>query len=91
MHVSHVKHIREAVAAAQRFAHESRLEGCDAADIDELSESLEHELERPAPNAQTLSTYLSSLLRSLRAEPRAGQICSQLDDAVKEAGVPVDW
>jgi hypothetical protein len=91
MHVSHVKHIREAVAAAQRFALEGNLEGCDASDIDELSQSLAHELKRPTPNALTLSTYLSSLLRSLRTEPRAEQIYSQLDDAAKEAGVPVDW
>jgi hypothetical protein len=91
MYVSHVKPIREAVAAAQRFAHAGPLQGCDAQDIDEIAAAVGHELERPAPNGQTLSTYLSSLLRSLRAEPRAEQIVAQLDDAVKKAGVPVEW
>ncbi len=36
-----VKPIREAVEAAQRFAHATTLEGCDVGDIDELIASIE--------------------------------------------------
>jgi hypothetical protein len=91
MHSIHVKQIREAVAAAQRFAQKSTLDGCDLSDIDEITAPLTHELERPQLNAQTLGTYMNSLLRSLRAQPHAEEICAQLDAVMKESGIPTDW
>jgi hypothetical protein len=87
----HVTQIREAVAAAQRFAQKSTLDGCDLSDVDEIILPLTHELERPNPNTQTLATYLNSLLRSLRAQPHAEEICSQLDEVMKQSGIPTDW
>jgi hypothetical protein len=91
MHSVHVRQIREGVAAAQRFAQKSTLDGCDLSDIDEITVPLAHELERPLPNPQTLATYLNSLLRSLRAQPHAEQICAQLDEAMKVSGIASDW
>jgi hypothetical protein len=87
----HVTQIREAVAAAQRFAQKSTLDGCDLSDVDEIILPLTHELERPNPNTQTLATYLNSLLRSLRAQPHAEEICSQLNEVMKRSGIPADW
>jgi hypothetical protein len=91
MHSVHVRQIREGVAAAQRFAQKSTLDGCDLSDIDEITVPLAQELERPHPNPQTLATYLNSLLRSLRAQPHAEEICAQLDEAMKASGIATDW
>jgi C4-dicarboxylate-specific signal transduction histidine kinase len=85
-----VRPIREAVEAAQRFAHGTTLDGCDAGDIDEISASLAHELERPLPNAKTLATYMNSLLRSLRPQHHAAQIISQLHDVMDKAGIHIE-
>jgi hypothetical protein len=85
-----VKPVREAVKAAQSFAHETRLDGCDAGDIDELSASIERELERPLPNAETLASFMNSLLRSLRSQHHARQILSQLHDVMNKAGIRID-
>jgi hypothetical protein len=90
MHPANVKHIREAVEAAQRFAHGAALDGCDASDIDEISSSLESELKRPLPNPATLSTYLNSMRRSLRTQHHAGEVVSQLDQAMRAAGIVID-
>lgn len=86
-----VKSIRESIEAARRLAKETTLDGCDLSDIEELMAPLEQELQRPLPNVQTLSTYLNSLLRSLRAQPSAHEVCLQLDEAMRDAGVPRDW
>jgi hypothetical protein len=91
MHSVHVKQIQDAVAAARHFAQKSTLDGCDLSDIDELASPLARELERPQPNTQTLATYLNSLLRSLRGQPHAEEICSQLDEVMKESGIATDW
>jgi ABC-type transporter Mla subunit MlaD len=91
MHSLNVRQIREAVAAAQRFAQKSTLDGCDLSDIEEITSPLTHELERANPNKQTLATYLNSLLRSLRAQPHAKDICAQLDELMKQSGIPTDW
>jgi ABC-type transporter Mla subunit MlaD len=91
MHSMHVRQLREAVAAAQRFAQKSTLDGCDLSDIDEITSPLTHELERANPNTQTLATYLNSLLRSLRVQPHAAEICAQLDEVMKQSGIATDW
>lgn len=91
MHAVHVKQIQDAVAAAQRFAQKSTLDGCDLSDIDEIAAPLAHELARPQPNTQTLATYLNSLLRSLRGQPHAAEVCAQLDEVMKASGIATDW
>jgi hypothetical protein len=91
MHRGDLELIREATAAAQQFAHTHDLEGCDKDDIDEIVEPVEQELKKAQPNPQTLSTYLNSLARSLRANPAARSICMQLDTAMRAAGLPTNW
>jgi hypothetical protein len=90
LHPKDVKHIREVVEAAQRFAHESALDGCDASDIDEMSSALESELNRPLPNPTTLSTYLNSMRRSLRTQHHGIEVVTQLDLAMRDAGIPIE-
>jgi hypothetical protein len=85
-----IRSIREAVEAAQKFAHETTLDGCDAADIDELVESIEHELKRPLPKAQTLATYMNSRLRSLRPQHHARQMVARLHEVMSKAGIAID-
>jgi signal transduction histidine kinase len=90
MRPTDVRPIREAIEAAQKFAHQTALQGCDASDIDEIAASLEHELERPLTNAQTLATYLNSLLRSLRPQHHGGSNVTRLDDVMSKAGIRID-
>jgi len=85
-----IEHIRQAIAAAREVAR-SDLSSCDAADIDELVQPVERELDSSHPNVQTLGTYLNSLARSLRTDPAARAVCLQLDAAMREAGVPSSW
>ncbi len=90
MQPTHVRQIRTAIEAAQGFAHESSLSGCDAGDIDEICEALEKELKRPLPSAQTLATYLNSLARSLRPQHHGAQIVEQLHRAMGDAGIRIE-
>jgi hypothetical protein len=90
MRPTDVRPIREAIEAAQRFAHQTTLDGCDAADIDEICAALEHELERPLPNTQTLATYVNSLLRSLRPQHHAWPIVSHVQEVMSRAGIRID-
>ena len=89
MQPNHVKQIRETIDAAQRFAHQTSLSGCDASDIDEICEVLQNELKRPLPSAQMLATYMNSLVRSLRPQHHGAQIVAQLHDAMSGAGVRI--
>lgn len=82
--------IHHAVAAIREVAQQD-LSGCDVDDIDELIEPVERELHANLPNKQTLSTYLNSLARSVRADAAARNACLQLDEAMREAGIPADW
>jgi hypothetical protein len=90
MKSSAIKHIRQAIEAAREVA-QSDLSDCDAADIDELVQPVERELDSSHPNVQTLGTFLNSLARSLRTDPAAREVCLQLDAAMREAGVPSNW
>jgi hypothetical protein len=83
--------IRQAVDSAHRFAHASTFSSCDADDIDEIIEPVNHELQSGKPNVRTLSTYLNSLARSLRSDESARAVCDQLDAAMRAAGVPTNW
>lgn len=89
MQPNHVKQIRETIDAAQRFAHQTSLSGCDASDIDEICEALQNELKRPLPSAQMLATYMNSLVRSLRPQHHGTQIVAQLHDVMSDAGVRI--
>ena len=80
--------IRQAVRGTRKVVHTAKLDSCDVDDIDEVISALEQELARPHPNKNTLATYLNSLARSLRSEPQAGDAYSQLNDAMREAGIP---
>lgn len=84
-----VKPIREAVEAAQRFAHATTLEGCDVGDIDELIASIERELQRPLPSLQALATFMNSLATSLRPAHHGAQIAAQLHGVMNAAGIPI--
>jgi hypothetical protein len=90
MHPTDVKHIRETVEAAQRFAHDAVSDGCDVSDIDELAASVENELKRPLPNPTTLSTYLNSMRRSLFPQHHGVEMVAQLDQVMRTAGLLID-
>jgi hypothetical protein len=90
MQPTQVKQIREAIDAAQRFAHQTSLSGCDASDIDEICEALQNELKRPLPSSLTLATYMNSLVRSLRPQHHGAQIAAQLHEVMTEAGIRID-
>ena len=49
------------------------------------------ELETSRPNPNTLATYLNSLARSLRSQPKARAVIAKIDTALREAGLPSDW
>jgi hypothetical protein len=83
-----VDDIRQAVRAVHKAVHTKKLDSCDIDDIDEVISAVDLELARPHPNKNTLATYLSSLERSLRAEPHTHDAYGQLDDAMRNAGIP---
>lgn len=86
-----IGNIRQAVAAAQQAAFAANFDGCDLNDIEEIIEPVERELQKPRPNPQTLTTYLNSLARSLRAYAPARSVCLQLDAAMRSAGLTANW
>lgn len=91
MERSAVRNIREALVAAREVAQRLRLDSCDMDDLEEVIQPAEAELDASLPNVLTLATYLNSLARSLRAEPRARATVMRLDAAMREAGVPTTW
>jgi hypothetical protein len=91
MERSAVENIRQALAAARASVQNAELSSCDVDDIEEIIAPVEAELAAKQPNPQTLSTYLNSLARSLRAEPRARSVVLQLDAAMRDAGVTTNW
>lgn len=82
--------LHQAIEAIRQVA-QADLSGCDVDDIDELIEPVERELHANLPNKRTLTTYLNSLARSMRADAAARTACLQLDEAMREAGIPTDW
>lgn len=87
----HVEQLRQAVQAAREAIQRANLDACDAGDLEEIIEPVERELNAAHPNSATLSTYLNSLARSLRAEPGARSAVVQLDAAMRDSGVPAQW
>ncbi|MBC7984899.1 MAG: hypothetical protein H7Y02_13715 [Candidatus Obscuribacterales bacterium] len=88
MQTTSIENIREAVYAAREAAREE-LDVCDAADIEELVEVIELELEAEHPNIQILTTFLNSLSRSLRRDPKGQRVWLQLDAAMQRARIPL--
>jgi hypothetical protein len=86
-----IEEIQRAVEAARDVARSGSLDGCDAEDIEEIIAPVETELRAPRPNMQTLTTYLNSLAKSLRADPGTRDVCMQIDRAMRKAGVPTHW
>jgi hypothetical protein len=90
MQPTDVKRIREAIEAASKFAHTTSLDGCDVGDIEEVLASIEQELKRPRPNAQTLTMFMNSLARSLRPQHHGAQIVAQLHAVMSDAGIRIE-
>jgi hypothetical protein len=88
---SALEEIQRALDAARNIAHDGSLDACDAADLEDIIAPVEIELHAQAPNLQTLTTYLNSLARSLRANPAHRTTCMQIDAAMRHAGVPTQW
>ena len=86
-----IEGIRQALAAAREAAQRAGLDSCDLDDLEQVIAPAEAELDAPLPNVQTLTTYLNSLARSLRAAPAARAVVTQLDSAMRAAGVPTQW
>jgi hypothetical protein len=86
-----IDEIRAAVDAARDVARNGAFDSCDIADIEELIAPVETELRSTRPSIQTLSTYLNSLAKSLRADPGSRGVCMQIDAAMRNAGVPTHW
>jgi hypothetical protein len=83
--------LREALAQTHALAHQINLDSCDVDDLDAVIAPAAAELDADLPNIDTLTTYLNSLARSLRAEPGARNAVLQLDAAMRNAGVPTQW
>jgi hypothetical protein len=91
MQPTSVNQLREAVAAARAAIQAGDFDGCDLDDLEEILVPVEKELGLPLPHSNTLTTYLNSLARSLRAQPRARTVLTKLDGAMRNAGLPTDW
>ena len=83
--------IQQAIEAAREVAHSGAFDGCDADEIEEIIAPIETELRGPRPTIQTLTTYLNSLAKSLRADPSTRGVCMQIDSAMRNAGIPTHW
>ncbi len=83
--------IQRAIDAARQVARNGQFDSCDMSDLEEIIAPVESELRTAEPNKQTLSTYLNSLAKSLRANPSNRALCLQIDAAMRQAGVPTHW
>jgi hypothetical protein len=86
-----VDQLRQAIQATREAIERAHLDACDASDLEEILDPVERELGSSNPNPTTLSTYLNSLARSLRAQPSARSAVVQLDAAMRESGVSSQW
>jgi hypothetical protein len=86
-----VEEIQLAIDAARQAAQNGQFDSCDMSDLEEIIAPVESELRTTEPNKQTLSTYLNSLAKSLRANPSNRALCLQIDAAMRQAGVPTHW
>jgi len=91
MSLQHTKHLQETLSRVHDAVETLTLSGCDKDDMFELMERVEDELSSAHPNQQTVGMFLNSIARSLRNEPKARAVCMELEDAMKESGVPSTW
>jgi hypothetical protein len=91
MQPNSVKQLCDAVAEARAAIQAGDFDGCDLDDLEEILAPVEKELGAPLPHSNTLATYLNSLARSLRAQPRTRTVLMKLDGAMRDAGLPTDW
>jgi hypothetical protein len=64
---------------------------CDRDDVFELIDLVEAELHADHPNAHTMSAFLNSIARSLRAQAEARDACLVLEEALEQVGLPSYW
>lgn len=83
--------IRQVLMDVRAAMQDLDSDACDVADIEEIVDKVAAELDANQPNAATLSTYLNSIARSLRAEPRVRTVVMELDAAMRAAKVPTNW
>lgn len=83
--------IRQVLLDVRAAMQELDSDTCDASDVQEIVDKASAELDTDQPNAATLSTYLNSIARSLRAEPRVRTVVMELDAAMRAAKVPTNW
>jgi translation initiation factor 2B subunit (eIF-2B alpha/beta/delta family) len=76
--------VRDAMSALDTDA-------CDVDDVQEVMDKAIEELEAARPNVATLGTYLNSIARSLRSEPRARTVVLELDAVMRDSHVPTNW
>jgi hypothetical protein len=88
---THANAIRQVLMDVQAAMQELDTDSCDAADVQEVIDKATAELDAAQPNVATLGTYLNSLARSLRHEPRVRTLVMELDAAMREAHVPANW
>jgi hypothetical protein len=86
-----VHRIHKAVEAAKQAAHQATIDQCDVGDVEEVIETVDRELARPAPNKNTLTLMLNSLARSLLVAPSATETVQEIDRALRLAGLPATW
>lgn len=72
-----------------RHAARSEFQAEDPSEIDDLVTAIELELQTERPNRGALTTYLNSLSRRLRREPKAQRVWLKLDDAMQKAAIPL--
>jgi hypothetical protein len=83
--------IRQVLMDVRAAMEDLDTDACDAADVQEVIDRASAELDAAQPNVATLSTYLNSVARSLRSEPRVRTLVMELDAAMRDAHVPTNW
>jgi hypothetical protein len=87
----HANAIREVLLDVTDALGSLDLDSCDIGDLQEIIDAAVTELDRPHPSVATLGTYLNSLARSLRSDPKVRTVVMELDVAMREANVPTNW
>jgi len=87
----HATSIRQVLLDVEDALEALDLDDCDTSDIQHIIDKTFAELANPVPNTTTLGTYLNSLARSLRSQPRVRTVVLELDAVMREANVPTTW
>jgi len=83
--------IHQALAAVHDTVGTLTFPRCDQDDMFELMDRVEAELSLPHPSAQTISTFLNSIARSLRNQPEAREACLRIEAVMERTGLPSNW